>query len=426
MGHTSGNRPPAAAKQTPTTLGRRYWRLWTSSGLSNVADGIVKVAMPLVAVKYTQSPTLIAGLAFALSLPWLLFALPAGAFADRWDRRKVMLGANGARALLLGALGIGLLLGFGSIWALYVIAFCVGTAETLYDTSAQSFLPNIVDRDQLSLANGRLYAAELTANQFIGPPIGGVLVAVGAAAAFLTPVALWVLAIGALSMVRGSFRTERRGRTTLRSDIAEGLRFLWGNTVLRTLAVMTGVSNLAMTAGGAVLVLYLVGPQSPGRLTDPQYGLLMTAVAVGGLVGSLIADRVERRIGRSRSLVLTIVGSAILAGIPALTANSWAIGAALFIGGVTVVIWNVIVVSLRQRIAPDRLLGRVNSGYRLVAWGTLPLGAVLGGVLANLFGLRAVFAVAGVLVLSLLALIPLVSDQAMDAAERDAASTAAE
>ncbi len=403
-----------------TGLGRRYWWLWTSSGLSNLADGIVKVAMPLIAVRYTQSPTLIAGLAFALTLPWLLFALPAGAFADRWDRRKAMLGANGARAALLAALGIVLVADLGSIWALFVIAFCVGVAETLYDTCAQSFLPAVVDRDQLSRANGRLYAVELTANQFTGPPIGGVLVVVGAAAAFLTPVALWILAIGALLLVRGSFRVERANRTTLRADIVEGVRFLRRHTVLRTLAAMTGVSNLAMNAAGAVLVLYLVGPESAAGLTDPQYGLLMTATAVGGLLGSVVADRVERRIGRRRSLVTTVVGSAVMVGLPALTANPWAIGAAFFVGGLSIVLWNVIVVSLRQRIAPARLLGRVNSAYRLVAWGTMPLGAVLGGVLANLFGLRALFAVMGLLTLTLLALLPLLSDRALDEAEKAA------
>lgn len=399
-------------------LGPRYRRLWLSSGLSNLADGVLKVALPLVAVHYTRSPTLIAGLAFALTLPWLLFALPAGAFADRWDRRVAMLGANGVRVGLIAALALAVWLDVGALWALFVVAFGVGAAETVYDTSAQSFLPKIVAREQLSTANGRLYAAELTANQFIGPPLGGVLVVLGAGVSFLTPAALWLLAIGALLLIRGSFRIERTERTTLRADIAEGLRFLWANRVLRTLAVMTGVSNLAINATFAVLVLYLVGPTSAGGLTDPGYGLLLTATAVGGLLGSVIADRVERRLGRSRSLALTVVGGAAMAGVPALTSNPLVIGAVFFIGGLTIVLWNVITVSLRQRISPDRLLGRVNSGYRLVAWGSMPLGAVLAGVLANLLGLRAVFAVMGVGTLALLALMPVLTDAAIDAAER--------
>jgi MFS family permease len=310
--------------------------------------------------------------------------------------------------------------GVGSIWVLYVVAFCVGIAETIYDTSAQSILPQIVSRDLLSRANGRLYAVELTANQFVGPPLGGLLVAVGAAIAFAAPAALWIVAVGALLLVRGNFRIEREGRTTMRADIAEGLRFLWRHRILRTLAIMTGVFNLASNAMFAVFVLYAVGPNSAMGLTDPLFGILLTATAAGSLLGSFLAERVERGLGRSRSLMLGIIGGAVLMGVPAVTANPFVIGAAFFLGGVTIVIWNVITVSLRQRISPDRLLGRVNSGYRLVAWGTMPLGAGVGGVLAQFFGLPAVFAIAGIVTLALLLLMPILTDQAMDAADRDA------
>jgi MFS family permease len=407
-------------KVSKPLLGPSFWRLWASSGLSNLADGAFKVALPLVAIRFTDSPVLIAGLALALSLPWLLFALQAGAFADRVDRRWAMLGANIARASLIVVLVLAAGFGVGSIWVLYVVAFCVGIAETIYDTSAQSILPQIVSRDLLSRANGRLYAVELTANQFVGPPLGGLLVAVGAAIAFATPAALWIVAVGALLLVRGNFRIEREGRTTMRADIAEGLRFLWRHRILRTLAIMTGVFNLASNAMFAVFVLYAVGPNSAMGLTDPLFGILLTATAAGSLLGSFLAERVERGLGRSRSLMLGIIGGAVLMGVPAVTANPFVIGAAFFLGGVTIVIWNVITVSLRQRISPDRLLGRVNSGYRLVAWGTMPLGAGVGGVLAQFFGLPAVFAIAGIVTLALLLLMPILTDQAMDAADRDA------
>src|SRR5215207_7108372 len=164
---------------TGTGLGTAFWRLWTSSALSNLADGIVKVSLPLVALRFTDSPTLIAGLTFVLTLPWLLFALPAGALADRLDRRRAMLGANTVRTALLAVLALTAIVGVGSIWALYVVALCIGVTETIYDTAAQSILPQVVPRDRLSRANGRLQAAELTANQFIGPPLGGFLVTAG-------------------------------------------------------------------------------------------------------------------------------------------------------------------------------------------------------------------------------------------------------
>ncbi|MFC4057229.1 MFS transporter [Planomonospora corallina] len=411
------------AHASPTrrsSLGACYWRLWASSGLSNLADGIVRIALPLMAVQVTRSPALIAGLTIALTIPWLLFALHAGAMADRLDRRKVMLAANAARVALLAGLVLLVVLGTGSIWALYAVAFCLGTAETIYDTAAQSILPQIVHRDRLSRANGRLYAAELTANEFIGPPLAGLLMAAGVAVAFTAPAIMWILAVAALLLVRGSFRIDREGGTSLRADIAEGLRFLWRHRLLRTLAVMVGVFNFATNAVLAVFVLYAVGPGSPMGLPEPAFGLLLTAIAAGSLCGSLAAERIERLLGRARSLVTAFACGALLVGVPAATTHPLPIGAGFFIGGVGIVLWNVVTVSLRQRITPDRLLGRLNSGYRLVAWGTRPLGAAAGGLLASVFGLRAVFATMAVLVLLLIAGMRTFTDDDMDTAEREA------
>ncbi len=404
--------------RTVGRLGAPYWRLWGASGLSNLADGILKVALPLVAIQFTQSPSLIAGLAFALTLPWLVFALPAGALADRFDRRRIMLGANMMRAAMLGLLVAAVVVDLGSIWVLYAVALGIGIAETLYDTSAQSILPQLVDRNQLSRANGRLYAAELTANQFIGPPLGGLLAAVGAAAAFATPAGLWVCALGVLLLVRGNLRIARDEPTTMRADIVEGLRFLAAHRILRTMAVMTGGFNFASTAAFAVLVLFAVGPTSAMGLSEAGFGVLLTTTAAGSLLGSFVAERIEQRLGRSRALILTILTGSLLFAALALTSNPYWIGAALFIEGISIVLANVIMVSLRQRITPGRLLGRVNSGYRLVAWGTMPLGAAAGGLLAELFGLQIMFGIMGLLVLGLLALMPILNDRALDEAER--------
>lgn len=398
-------------------LGATYWRLWGASGLSNLADGTLKVALPLVAIQFTQSPSLIAGLAFALTLPWLLFALPAGALADRFDRRRIMLGANVLRSVLLGLLVAAVVVDLASIWVLYIVALGIGIAETLYDTSAQSILPQIVERKQLSRANGRLYAAEVTANQFIGPPLGGFLAAAGAAAAFATPAGLWLCALGVLLLVKGNFRIIRDEPTTMRVDIAEGLRFLWRHRLLRTMAVMTGGFNFASNAAFAVLVLFAVGPTSEMGLSEVGFGLLLTATAAGSLVGSFISEWIEQRLGRSRSLILAILAGALLIGSPALTSNPYLLGLAFFVGGLSLVLANVIMVSLRQRITPDRLLGRINSGYRLVAWGTMPLGAAAGGLLAEWFGLQIMYGIMGLLVLGLLGLMPILTDKALDEAE---------
>jgi MFS family permease len=417
-------RESATTSTGPARLGSDYWWMWSAAGLSSLADGVVTVALPLVAVGLTRSPTLIAGLAFAFTLPWLLFALPAGALVDRLDRRRAMLAANAARALLFAVLVLLTLLHTGSIWALYAAAFGAGTAETVYDTAAQSVLPQVVRRDLLPRANGHLFAVVLAGSEFVGPPLAGMLVAVGAALAFAAPTALWLVAAAALLLVRGSFRSVRGRRTTLRADIAEGLRFLWRQRILRTFTVMVGTFNLASNAAFAVLVLYAVGPSSAMGLSGRAFGLLLATVAAGSIAGSLVAQRIERLLGRARTLAVSYLVAALKLGLLAVTVNPYVVGAGFFVGGAGILVSNVITVSLRQRITPDRLLGRVNSSHRLVAYGTRPLGAALGGVLAQFLGLRAVFAVTGVLALCVLAGLAVVTDHAIETAEREAEAEA--
>jgi MFS family permease len=411
--------------EEPGRLGLAFWQLWSASGLSNLADGLVKIALPLVAVGLTDSPGLVAGVSLAVMLPWLVFALPAGALADRVDRRIAMVAANVVRAaavtVLAGSLILGLETSAAAILALYAVALLLGTAETVYDTCAQSILPQVVARDRLPRANGRLLAAELTANEFVGPPLGGLLVAIGAAAAFATPAALWAAAVGALLLLRGGFSVPRGEPTTLRADVAEGLRYLWRHRLLRTLAAMTGLFNFATNATFAIFVLYAVGPDSAMRLTEVTYGLLFATIAAGSLIGALLADPIIRRLGRSRSLLVGILGGVGTVGVAAVTTIPLVIAAAFLIGGLTNALWNVVAVSLRQRITPDRILGRINSSYRLVAWGTRPLGAAAGGLLGELLGLRAVFAVASALVLATLLGMTQVTDAAISAAEHDTA-----
>ena len=419
------NRPRES--EEPGRLGLPYWQLWSASSLSNLADGLVKIALPLVAVTLTDSPGLIAGITLAVTLPWLLFALPAGALADRVDRRIAMVIANVVRAAGVAVLAVALVLGLESspaaIWALYAVALLLGTAETIYDTCAQSILPQVVARDQLPRANGRLIAAELTANEFVGPPLGGLLVAAGVAAAFATPAALWAAAVGTLLLLRGSFAVPRtEERTTIRSDVAEGLRYLWRHRLLRTLAGMTGLFNFASNATFAVFVLYAIGPDSAMGLTEVTFGLLFATIAAGNLIGALLADPIIRRLGRSRSLFLGILGGVGTVGIAAVTTIPLVIATAFLIGGLTNALWNVVAVSLRQRITPDRILGRINSSYRLVAWGTRPLGAAAGGLLGELLGLRAVFAVAAALILVTLLAMTQVTDTAISTAEHESAN----
>lgn len=385
-----------------SNLGRPFWRLAFSSGASNLADGVFKLALPLTALVFTRSPGAVAGLELARSLPWLLFALPVGALADRMDRRRTMIVANLARTLLVAVLAVVLQTGAGSIELLYVVAVGTGIAEVFYDTSSQSILPSLVSRGQLGLANGRLGAIELGAQQFVGPPLAGLLAAIAIATAFWTTTALWLLAVAALWTLGGNFRPERAGEaTTIRTDVAEGLRFLNSRPLLRTMAAMVGISNLASSAAFAVFVLYAVGPSSTLRLDETGFGLLILSAAAGSVCATFVSEQLEAFLGRARSLTISIFGMVLFVGAPAVTSNVWLIAAAMFVGGALSMLWNIITVSFRQSITPDHLLGRLNSVYRLLAWGTMPIGAGIGGVVAETYGLRAVYASMGILAATL-------------------------
>ena len=399
-------------------LGRNFQKALVASGFANLADGVLWVALPLLAVQLTRSPVLIAGVTVAARLPWLL-APVAGAFADRLDRRQSMLRVNLVRTVLLGGLALAVAADVATLAMVYVVAVLLGVAETLFDTSAQSLLPALVPRDDLTRANSRLFAVELVANTFIGPPLGGLLAAAGLAVALGAPAAAYLVGAGCLALISGSFRAAGAapaGSTRLRDEIAEGARFVWRHQVLRPLAIMLGIENMAIAAAFAVFVLYAVDP-GPMGLSETGYGILTATLGIGSLVGTWLAAPAERRLGRVGTLIVSVVLTGTSLVVPALTANVVLVGASFAVGGVSIVLWNVITVSLRQRITPDRLLGRMNAAYRLVGWGTMPLGAALGGFLAETLGLRGTFVVSAALALATLAGFRFVTEQAIARAE---------
>jgi MFS family permease len=372
-------------------LPANYWKLWISSAAANLADGIFWIAFPLLAVQLTSSPVLIAGVTVVGRLPWLLFVLVAGALADRLDRRRTMVSVALMRTVIAALLAVGIAAGVVGLPVLYVTVFILGVGETLFDTAAQSIMPSVVERDDLGKANGRLYAAELTMNQFVGPPLGGVLAGIAIALAFVGSALAFAVGTLGLFLLVGSFRPAASPvKTSIVEDIREGLGYLRHHVVLRTMAIMVGAMNLASSAMFAIMVLFVVSP-GPMGLDGVGFGLLMTSMAVGSVAGSLFADRVVRRIGRAPLLVVCVVVSAATMAVPGLTANPVAVGVAFAIWSVLVMMWNVVTVTLRQRIVPDRLLGRINASYRLLAWGTQPLGALVGGIVAELLSLQAVF-----------------------------------
>ena len=382
-------------------LGPDYRKLWTAAGVSTLGDGVRLAALPLLAASITRDPGAVAVVTLAGSLPWLLFSLVSGAVVDRVDRRRVIWQVDTGRALVMFGLATAIVFDATSIALLVVVAFLLGTGETLFDNAAQALMPAVVPRDRLEDANSRLYAVQITSQEFVGPPVGSLLFAAAMAAPFFLDAGSFVAAAALVLGIRGGRRTPRpetEARTRLRTEIGEGLRWLWRHRLLRTLALMLGVWNLLTTASGAVFVLFATEDL---HVSTAGYGLLFSAGAVGSIVGSVFATRIIRSVGPGRALLAAVVISALANFVVALTSNAYLVGVMGAIGSLVAIVWNVITVSLRQAIIPDELLGRVNSVYRFLGWGMMPIGAALGGLVASAFGLRATYWIGGAVLLAM-------------------------
>ncbi len=409
-------------------LGDRYRKLWSASAVSNLGDGLDSAALPLLIALLTRDPLLVSGVAIANKLPWLIFSLQAGAIADRVDRKRLMGLVNAARFALMATLGVAVLGDWATIWMLYVVAFALGIGETLFDNAAQAFMPALVHRDQLEKANGRLFAAEIVTNQFLGPPLGGFLFGIAAALPILLDAGTYAVSAALILAIPGAYAAQRAAgtgaRRRMRTEIAEGLRWLWNHRLLRALGLMLGVLNGMASAGFAIFVLFALEILG---VSEFGFGVLLTLGAAGSVLASVIADRVVDRFGRATALIGSVVIFATTSIGIGLTSSAIVVGALSAASGFGTVVWNIITVSLRQTIIPDELLGRVNSVYRFLGWGAMPLGALLGGALASLFGLRAPFIVGGVVMLVALApLLRVVNRRTIEEARSGAAEWAGE
>jgi MFS family permease len=411
-------------RQVGGDLGRSFWTLFSASLLANLSDGIFQIALPLLAISVTKEPGLVAGVTVASRLPWLVFALIAGALADRLDRRRTMILVDAGRVALLGGLTIAVVAGVVTIWLLYVVAFVLGCFETMFDTAASSMLPNVVGKDKVVAANSRLNAVELTMNNFVGPPLGGYLAGLAIASAFGTAAAGYLGALLCLITLKGTFRVARDGPpASMRSEIGAGLTYLWGHRLLRTMAFVVGPMNLASTAVFAILVLYVVKP-GPLGLDGVGLGLLTTALAIGTVAGTLLASRIERLIGRANLFVACIASLLVMDLVWIVIPNPVAIGVILALSSSIGGAFNVVFGSIRQRIVPNHLLGRVMASFRVISWGSLPVGALLGGIVGQTFGLPAVFIGAALIHLALLPSRLILTDGFMAQVEAQAAANA--
>lgn len=375
------------------TLPPAYWRLWWAAAVDTVGDGAVAVAVPLLAVTATRDPRLISLVSAATYLPWLLLSLPAGAVVDRYDRVTLLWRAQVFRAVVVGMVAVLAASGRAGIPVLAAMAFALGAGEVVFGNAAQAVLPELVPAALLQKANGNQYTVTTIGRLFLGPPAGSLLFAVAVALPFGLDAASFALAAALLATLP---RRPRRPVThpPLRTAIAAGLRFLLGHRLLRTLALLLGINTFCFQLGTVSLVLLATQTLHLGAR---GYGLLLAGAAVGSVAGGLVHARIAARIGTLPALV-----SALAANVPlfvgiGLSPDAVVLGTLLALNGFVTTMWNVVTVSLRQAIVPAELLGRVNSVYRLLGWGLMPVGAVVGGLLAHRFGLRAPYPIAGAL-----------------------------
>ncbi|HEY0638192.1 MAG TPA: MFS transporter, partial [Pseudonocardiaceae bacterium] len=371
-----------AARPTPQAapLSRSFWTLCGAFFVANLATGIAAVAFPWLVTTETRDPILVAGVTMAAELPWLLMSLPAGAIIDRGDHRRMLSVSHLLRAVLIVGLAFIVLYGSVHIAVLYAIAFVVGTLTVANENVTQTLLPRLVPQNRLEMANGNLVVAETTAGVFIGPLVGGILVLASLSTPFFVEGSLFLVAALLVTFVVAAPRATAPSTATLRADIAVGLRYFWRHPVLRPLGLFLGLLNLASAIAIGTQVLFA---QEILGLNSFQYGLLFSVGAIGAMAGAPLAQTMERRLGARRTLLVTLAGNGAVALTIGLTSSAVLVCLALAVGASLAVVWNVLTISYRQRIVPDEMLGRVNSIYRMLAWGPLPFGTMLGGVVVS-------------------------------------------
>ena len=387
-----------------TKLGASYWKLWSATGISNLGDGIVSIAYPWLASAVTRSPLLIALSAVVSRLPWLIFTLHAGVITDRFNRKRIIVAMDSARGLLTIAVGFFVYLERDSLpslneltsltnletnYTLYsvilITAFLFGLAEVLRDNSAQTLMPAVVEDKDLEKANGRMWSAESLTNSFIGPPVGSFIIAIAIFLPFFVDAATFFFAAALIASMKPtvkSFAPEAKtGPINFKAEIKEGFAWLWSHTLLRPMAIILGLLNGIASLTGAVFILFA---QEVLDTTVFIFAILGTAAAVGGILGGLLGPKVSEKIGSGRSLALALFAMPLCTLLIGFTSQWYVVWVLVVIETFTAVLWNVVTVSLRQSLIPSNLLGRVNSVYRFFAWGTIPIGTLLGGGLVAL------------------------------------------
>lgn len=384
-------------------LGKQFGALFTASSLSNLADGVLSVGIGLVAINMTTSPTLISLAAAAFTLPWLLFGMYSGVIIDRSDRRRIILIATAVRIASLATIAVALAGGFLNYPILLALIFIFGTCEVFADNAYTVLIPAIVPTSRLAAANSRLLSAQQVTNNFLGAPASGLLFAIGAAWTFGVPAALCAAAFFIIRVgLRGNFRPEitaekSGGKTRKTADLKQGVAYLFRHPVFRPLVLASAAQNMVFTGYFSIFILWVVGPESRLKLAEAHYGMLFTLLAVGSICGAFIVEKLLTRFHEIRVLGASWLIATLLLIVPLVLPHLVAIAIMLFISGMCNTIGNTVSMTLRQRLIPSALLGRVFGAAQTINLGLIPFGTLLAGFIAQFAGMPAWFISATVL-----------------------------
>ncbi|WP_298865385.1 MFS transporter [uncultured Microbacterium sp.] len=370
----------------PRRLGRDFRWLMSAAWTSNIGDGIALAASPLLIASMTSSPILVASGAMLQYLPWLLFGLHAGAIADRVERRMLVMLAHGIRAIVVLGLVIFLLTGTANIAIVLIVSFLYGTAEVFADTTSSTLLPMMAKPADLGVGNARLQAGFLVANQLAGPPLGAFLFAVGTFWPFLTQVLAVSVALVLISRIARQSVPGREEKSHVAHDIVEGVRWAWANKPVRTLIIIILVFNVFWAAPWGILVLYATEHLHMGPV---GFGALTTASALGGLAATLCFGALERHVSFATLMKVCLSLEVVMHLSFALTTNGVVALVIMFGFGAYAFVWGTISTTVRQRLVPHSLQGRVGSVNMVGVFGGMVIGQALGGVIAQAWGLTA-------------------------------------